>query len=214
MLIPEPPRIVSALIHILTPPSWRVEIAGSLRDGYARRHQTHGSGRAHIWCWRQICSLDVARLWFIEPGTEPDPQPDRSGRSGSGVIRDVGFALRTARNSPAFSAVVLLTLALGIGATTAIFSVVNGVLLRPLPYEDPEQLVMVFRTVERLGFTRSTASYPDFADWREASTSFEDLAAYSSATRNYSGESGAERWRGWAVTANLMPLLGASPSSV
>lgn len=210
MPIPEPPRIVSALIHILTPPSWRVEIAGSLRDGYVRRHQTHGSGWAHVWCWRQLCSLDVVRLWFIEPGTEPDPQPERSGRSGSGVIRDVGFALRTARNAPAFSAVVLLTLALGIGATTAIFSVVNGVLLRPLPYEDPERLVMVFRTVERLGFTRSTASYPDFADWREASTSFQDLAAYSSATRNYSGESGAELWRGWAVTANLMPLLGAN----
>ena len=210
MPIIEPPRIVSLLIRLLTPPGWREDVDECLRDGYSTRCDRIGPRRAHLWCWRQLVSPDVLRLWFNKPGAESDSGQQPSAKFGSGIVQDVGFALRAARKAPAFSAVVLTTLALGIGATTAIFSVVNGVLVRPLPYAEPEQLVMVFRSVPRFGFTRSTASYPDFADWRDRSTSFTAMAAYAGATRAYRGKDGAEQWSGYAVTADMMPMLGAN----
>ena len=127
------------------------------------------------------------------------------------LIHDIFHAVRTLRKAPAFSLVVLTTLALGIGANTAIFSVVNTVLLRPLPYADADRLAMVFRTVPRFGFTRSTSSYPDFNDWRTQATSFTSLAAYGYTTRDYMANEGAERWVGYRATAGLMPMLGVAP---
>ena len=98
------------------------------------------------------------------------------------LTQDIRFALRTFRKNPGFTAVALLTLALGIGANTAIFSVVNAVLIRALPYEQPESLVVLWGNVQRAVVERRGASYPDAADWRAQNRSFEDLAVYSDET--------------------------------
>ncbi len=129
-----------------------------------------------------------------------------------GWIQDVRLGLRASRKAPAFTLLVLATLAVGIGATTAIFTLVESVLLSPLPYEESESLAMVFRTAPRFGLVRSVASFPDFADWRNESESFTDLAAYSGTRMTFLEKEGAERWRGIRATAELLPMLGVSPS--
>ena len=94
------------------------------------------------------------------------------------IARDLRYAVRALLRQPGFTAAVVLTLALGIGANTAIFSVVNGVLLRPLPYPNDAQLMML-RTRFASGQTE-TASLPDYTDWKAQSSSFSRVSAYAS----------------------------------
>jgi hypothetical protein len=93
------------------------------------------------------------------------------------LLQDLRFALRSLRRQPAFTAIAILTLALGIGANTAIFSVINGVMLKPLPYREPQQLVMLWET--RPGGDRPLISWPNYLDWRQRQRSFEDIAVYN-----------------------------------
>ncbi len=123
--------------------------------------------------------------------------------------QDVRYALRTLAKNFGFTAVAIVTLALGIGANTALFSIVNGVLLNPLPYEHAEQLVAVYaKTVE---FKTSSISYPNFLDWQRENNSFAALAAFRSDTFNLTGEGEAEHLRGNMVTATFFPVLGVQP---
>jgi putative ABC transport system permease protein len=124
-------------------------------------------------------------------------------------VADLQFALRTAVKSPGFSNVVVLTLALGIGATTAIFSVVNGVLLRPLPYEDPDELIYIQEQME--GFGGMSVSYPDFLDWREQNTVFEGIAVFRGLEANLTSGGDPIEISGSIVSADLFPLLGVKP---
>jgi hypothetical protein len=94
------------------------------------------------------------------------------------LIHDIRFALRSIRNNPGFSIVAALTLALGIGATTTMFSVVNAVLLSPLPYQEPDQLVRVWSSNRGGGVERDMVSAPDMLDFEEASQSIDDLVGY------------------------------------
>jgi predicted permease len=123
---------------------------------------------------------------------------------------DVRFALRQLGKSPGFTAVALLTLALGIGANTAIFSVVNSVLLRPLPFHDPSRLMMLDeKWLPR--FSHFEAPPQDFLAWREQSKSFDQLGAFVSMAFNLSQGDRSERISGERVTANLPALLGVKP---
>lgn len=122
--------------------------------------------------------------------------------------QDLRFGLRTLRKSPGFTAVAVLTLALGIGANTEIFTVVNGVVLKPLPYLEPDRLVMLFETQLPDG-TVGTVAPANFFDWRQQSQSFEDIAAidpYPDFILNGSGE--ARRLTGAAVSSQFFSLLG------
>src|ERR1051326_232717 len=92
------------------------------------------------------------------------------------LLQDVRYALRTLRKSPMFSAMAILTLALGIGANTAVFSVVSGVLLSRLPYREPERLVALWETLPNVD--RIMIAYPDFKDWQARNRVFEDIALY------------------------------------
>jgi len=103
--------------------------------------------------------------------------------------QDIVYAVRLLRKSPAFTLTAVATLALGIGANTAIFSVVNAVLLRPLPYRDADRLVMIFATNTQTGASTDVSSYPDYVDWSKAD-SFESMTAF--ATRNVTVSSGSE----------------------
>ncbi|HKN65151.1 MAG TPA: ABC transporter permease [Gemmatimonadaceae bacterium] len=125
--------------------------------------------------------------------------------------QDLRFALRALRRNPGFTAVVVLTLALGIGANTAIFSVVHTVLLQPLPYRQPEQLVMLWET--RPGSDRPLVSYKNFEDWRQRQRSFSDIAAYYPfASFTMTGRGDAERVDGALVSGSYLQLLGARPA--
>ena len=91
-------------------------------------------------------------------------------------LQDVRYSVRQMRKSPGFAAIAILTLALGIGANTAIFSVVNGVLLNPLPYPQPERLVVLFH--DKPNFATGSISYPNFLDWQRENQAFDRMAAY------------------------------------
>jgi predicted permease len=128
------------------------------------------------------------------------------------VSRDVRFALRTLRKSPAFALVAVLCLALGIGANAAIFSVVDAVLLSPLPYSRPERLVRLYETQPGRGPSwRGSVSWENYRDWVEQVKGLSGIAAYTQQSKNLSGAEGAERLRAIAVTANLFDVLGAHP---
>ena len=124
---------------------------------------------------------------------------------------DVRQALRQLRLSPGFTATALLTLSLGIGATTAIASLVRQVLLRRPPVVEPERLAALYTTCRR-GDLRCSSSYPDFIDYRERSTRFGDMAGTSSIPLNLGTESSAHLARGEVVTGNFFGLLGLRPS--
>jgi predicted permease len=125
-----------------------------------------------------------------------------------GVARDVRQAVRSLRKSPAFTTIAVLCLALGIGANAAIFSVVNTVLLRPLPYPAPERLVRLFETMRDQPGWQGSVSHANYLDWRAEAQSFEQLAAYSTGSRNLQGTDVPERIITVAATANLPALVG------
>ena len=125
-----------------------------------------------------------------------------------GTFQDVRYGLRMLAKNPAFTAVAVLTLALGIGANTAIFSVVNGVLIRPLPYPEPDRLVGVWNRYPKMGLERAALSGPDFVDRRDQSRVFEKLGVYSDANLNLTGVGDPERIQGIRVSADLFPVLG------
>jgi putative ABC transport system permease protein len=123
--------------------------------------------------------------------------------------QDVRFGARMLRKNPGFTLIAVFTLALGIGANTAIFSVVDGLLLRPLPYPEPERLVWLTNKTSR--DPRTGISYPNFSDWRERAQSFEGMAAFRSESFNLTGVEKAVRLRGRTVNWNLFKLLGVQP---
>ncbi len=125
--------------------------------------------------------------------------------------QDLRYALRTLRKSPAFTLVAVFALALGIGANTAIFSVVNAVMLKPLPYRDPGQLTLLWGNVRRVKVERRGTSYPDFVDWRKQSKSFVDMAGYNDVSFTLTGADQPERLDGEFVSASYFSILGISP---
>jgi putative ABC transport system permease protein len=127
------------------------------------------------------------------------------------LLQDIRYALRTLRQSPGFTAIAVLTLALGIGANTTIFSVVNGLVIRPLPFTDAERVDIVYRTLPKRGFARGSVSYADLLDLRAQSRSFSGLAAYSEENYNLSAGEETDYVDGAEVTANLFELLGVEP---
>src|SRR5438094_3169454 len=122
--------------------------------------------------------------------------------------QDLRYSLRTLAKNPAFTSIAIVALALGIGANSAIFSVVNAVLLRPLPFKHPEQLVMVWENAAHMGFPKNTPSPPNFVDWQKQNTVFTGMAAMSERSFNLTGVGEPERLDGRRVSANLFDLLG------
>ncbi|MEP7341887.1 MAG: ABC transporter permease [Acidobacteriota bacterium] len=125
------------------------------------------------------------------------------------LLQDLRFGLRMLRKNPGFAAVAVLTLALGIGANTAIFSVVNVVLLRPLPYAESERLVLL--SEKSRARARLSASYPNYADWRARAQSFEGMAIGWPQNFTLAGGDGATRVSGYTLNWNFFPLLRVQP---
>jgi putative ABC transport system permease protein len=125
--------------------------------------------------------------------------------------QDLRFGLRTLRKSPAFTAVAVITLALGIGGNVAVFSLLDAVLLRPLPYSQPDRLFMFFPVEAESHRAMVSSSYPNFQDWREQSRAFQAMAGFHWESFNLTGTAEPERLEGLRTTAGLFALLGIPP---
>src|SRR5438552_408037 len=127
------------------------------------------------------------------------------------LFNDIRYGVRSLLKRPGFTAIAVITLALGIGANTAIFSVVNTLLLRPLPFKEPARLVQVWEANYKRGRNTMEVSYPNFADWRDQNQVFEQIAAYSDKTFNLTDTGEPERIQGEIVSPSIFPLLGIKP---
>jgi len=180
---------------------WSRELLGLARTG----------ARERLRSWRARSSQGHAHG---HARGRPDPEkPTVSGQRGrpfDSLAADVRFSLRGLRRNPGFTAVVVVTLALGIGANTAIFSVLQTVLLRPFPFPDPHRLVNVW--TPQVGYSYNPLSAADWIDFRESTQSFEALGAYERQRVNLSGDSDPERVSGVRCTAELLHALDVAPA--
>src|SRR5437762_4679480 len=131
------------------------------------------------------------------------------GGSLDRLMQDLRFGVRMIAKSPGFAAVAILTLALGIGANTALFSVANGVLLNPLPYPEPEQLVTLHES--KPNFEAGSISFPNFRDWRKQNTTFSMMGVSRGYSFNLTGAGDAEQVRTQFVSSDFFPMLGVKP---
>src|SRR6516164_2754156 len=127
------------------------------------------------------------------------------------MLKDIRFSFRQLIKQPAFTAIAVLTIALAIGATTAVLSLVNGLLVRPLPYRDSQRLVLLLQHFKSQNLERIPVSPPEFKDYEMRARSFEKLGAFGYTSFNLAAEDRPERITGATVTAGVLPLLGVSP---
>src|SRR5437762_13572836 len=127
------------------------------------------------------------------------------------MFKDLRFALRQLLKQWGFTAIAVRTLALAIGATTAVLSLVNALLIRPLPYREPQQLILLVQHFKSQNLERIPVSPPEFVDYETRTHSFEKLGAFGYTNFNLAGEDRPERISGATVTAGVLPLLGVSP---
>jgi putative ABC transport system permease protein len=128
------------------------------------------------------------------------------------LLRDIRYGVRSLAKRPAFALIAAITLALGIGANTAIFSVVNTVLLRPLPYRDAERIVTIWQNNAKAGLPRNDVAPANFLDWQEQSRSFESMAGIEPFGFSMIGNGEPERFQAWLVTAGFFETLGRGPA--
>ncbi len=161
--------------------------------------------RAEVPDWQALART----LGRIErPFTQPLAAGASSGGPMTGVIQDLRYAVRALKRAPGFAAVSIITLALGIAATTIVYSIVDGILLRPLPIQDPDRVMLARETIN--GQDMSVA-WPNFQDWQKRQTSFATLAAWRGLTANLTGIEQPRRLNVRHVTWELLSTLGVGP---
>ena len=127
------------------------------------------------------------------------------------LLQDVRYGLRLLRKSPGFTSVAVLTLALGIGANTAIFSVIDARFLQPLEFNKPDQLVDVNATSRQRGLTRAGLTLPEYLEWKQQNTTLQGMAFYTFEAFTYTQSQGASRVTGWLVSPDFFDVLGEKP---
>jgi putative ABC transport system permease protein len=204
-----PPRLARWILARVVPSGQEGDtIRGDLFEEYTAR-ASRSRTRASIWYWTAVTSI---LLRYRKPSRQAGRAPRQPLRAA--IAQDLRYAARTLVKAPAFTALVLVTLGLGIGANTAIFSALNAVLLKPLPYPDANRLVRLVAHNPVMGIPSSNVSAADFTDWQREARSFEGLAAFSTfstTTRPRSADDAAERIGG-AMQTNLFPVLGVAPA--
>ena len=201
-----PPRLAEAWLERVLPPGLSREgLLGDLHEGWQARSTAPVTAR--LWYWRQ--AFGVARRHLRVAGTGRDAAPE-----GESILKstwqDVRYALRSLADRPGFTAIAVLTLALGIGANVALFSVVQAVVFNPLHYPDPDELVVVWQNDRIRGTSFEGASAPDFTDWLAQSGSFEGLVARTRVNRTLGG-SEPTRVRSARISAAFFSTLGVRP---
>ncbi|HEV7747783.1 MAG TPA: ABC transporter permease [Pyrinomonadaceae bacterium] len=127
------------------------------------------------------------------------------------LLRDIRHGFRSLMKRPAFTVIAIITLSLGIGANTAIFSTINALLLKPLPFGDLDRIVALWDKVPSRGVERNEVTVPNYLDWKAQSTSFEQLGIYRWWSTNLTGSDSPERVQGFQVTTNFLDIVGVKP---
>jgi putative ABC transport system permease protein len=192
------------------------ELSQHLEDEYERALTSGASDEeARQQVLEQLNTPDLWRreLKHVEPRGSEDPialGTERKINIFADLQQDLRYGLRTLAKNPAFTSIAIIALALGIGANSAIFSVVDAVLLRPLPFKKPAQLVVLWENAAHLGFPKNTPSPANFLDWQKQGSAFTGMAAMVERSFNLTGVGEPERLDGRRVSANLFDLLGVS----
>lgn len=207
------------------------EIAQQLEDAYAEAisrgltpDQANARANSEISDWNllaqeirraerpvtEIISASVPEN-LREAIQEENLRNRRGGNMFADLIQDVRYSLRMLRKAPAFTALIVLTLALGIGGNTAIFSFVNDALLKPLPYRDPDRLVMAWETTAGTAHSQNIVAAPNYLDWEKQNDVFERMAIFEFLAYNISGGGDPEIVGGLRASSGLFDLLGVQP---
>ncbi len=213
------PRLPEFLLNRCLAPEERFALTGDLNEEYLLfvRPQ-RGRLRAGIWYWKQaIASMlpSLTRRWKHRRRRPRTPRQKNGEAMMHGLWQDIRFAARSLRKRLGFTALAVITLALGIGTNIAIFSVINPFLIRPLPFEQPDRLVHLFGVIEnRGGFGSDMArvAHADFADYRDEATSFEAFGAYVYSSVIITGTDEPQRTTAGYVTDDLFNILGVRAS--
>ena len=182
-----------------------------LRAAGVGENEAYARAAAQFPQWAKLAAaIRSARRRKIQ--SQPEMAPGRKGMFMSNFLQEMRYAVRSLANQSGYSAVVILTLALGIGANTAIFNVVYGVLLQPLPYPEPERLVRIWDRHAQSGTMFFSVNPNNFFDWRAGNRSFEQLGAYREDTLSLALEGGEpEAIEGARVTQSLLDVLRVAP---
>lgn len=211
--MPTPPRLARLLVFLACRRDSREFILGDLEEEYTESIEpVLGSRRARRWYWHQAFATSAAALRDRVRSSGRARPPDRRGEGIVGALAyDLRFAGRALRSRPGFAALAVLTLAVGIGASTAIFSIVEGVLVRPLAYPNSEELVAARMETVHGGRNMTGPIHRSvFEDWASATT-LADIAGSWRSSKILLLDDGAERLQGATVSLNLFSLLGARP---
>lgn len=205
-------RFVRMLRHVVADVLFRrrrereleAEVADHLaRDAEALEHQGWASDAARVEAHRRFGSVTAAK---------DDVREERFGSVAESMLRDIRFGGRWLRRSPGFTAAALLTLALGLGATTAIFSILDTVILRPLPYRDDRELITLWQHATRIGDTHDLVSPANFRDWRARAKSFERISALSYWSVNWPSPDGVTSVDAWAASEEFFRMMEREPA--
>jgi len=207
-----PPRLPLYLLHSLVPYAMRDAVLGDLQEEW-RERTARGRVRAAVWFGWQSLFVGLRLAWF-DFFRSRLPLGDVPPRKGDGIMEmlwnDVRYAMRMLARAPAFTIVAILTLALGIGANTAIFSVVNTLLIKPLPLPDSERLMSTIG-LNKQG-RRQFISFPDFQDLQKQAQLFEGFSAWVPQSVNLTGKVEPQRVRGGFVSDNFFKVVGVEPA--
>jgi len=215
----EAPRVLRLFARFI-PADLREPIAGDLHEEYLEMRERHGTGRARRWLWWQSLRLAVTFRWERSAHGRPLPPIAEElrgfGHMWDGLRQDIAFGVRLLRRQPGFTTVAVFALALGIGATTAIFSVVDAVLWRPLPFPHAERVMSLAEQRPRESRWFGPIAPADFFDWQRDSRSFASMAAYMvespSGAYNLTGDGEPERVRPLVVTSQFFDVIGVRPA--
>jgi putative ABC transport system permease protein len=212
----------------LLPRAFREECGADLERaavGCLERERAHRGRAGLAAAWARLVADTIAtaiavrrgadRLRAVPPESNAHPPHSRRGPVEAimdNAIKDLRHAIRTLWRQPGFTLVTIVTLALGIGANTAVFSVLNGVILRPLPYPQPERLVLITSQFPNIGFDQFWISTPEFLEFRDLNQSFASVGGYSVGRINLGGDTPTRPNRGIA-TVELAPTLGVGPAA-
>ncbi|MEZ5319604.1 MAG: ABC transporter permease [Vicinamibacterales bacterium] len=209
MLRPPPP-LARRLLRAQLPVAWRDDVAENLDDLHGARARARGQRAADAWYWRQALSFPIRLRLAGDPPVAAAPSTRTSLMRT--LLQDLRYAWRVHRARPGVAVAAILSLAIGIGINTAIFSIVNGVLLRPAPFQGFDRLVMVWETDRDSGTTREPGSLPDFLDYRREATTFDAMGGLIAGEQSFAADGGdPTRLASLVVSHDLLDMFGIRP---